>query len=240
MNLCFNGDDNESDLTDLFEILGKKAPKTLRKLVIGDNIDQISWYHVGNMSKLWKGVPGLASLDIIGGDMTLGTIEAPNLRHAMFKSGGLGKATVKSIATAQWPKIEDLRIYFGDENYGGDATIKDVQPLLDRTDLKSLATLGVMNSEPPLTEALVKALPTAKILRGIKHLDLGCGCLTDELAQQLGAHKDAFAHLETLDVSQTYLTKAGIGALKGCAKRVIADDLRDDDDPEYRHPRHSE
>jgi uncharacterized protein (TIGR02996 family) len=240
MSFCFNGDDNEDDLTDLLEILGKKAPKTLRKIIIGDNIDQISWYHVGNMSKLWKGVPGLASLDIIGGDMNLGTIETPNLRHAMFKSGGLAKAAVKSIATARWPKIEHLDIYFGDENYGGDATIKEVQPLLDRTDLESLAHLGLMNSELPLTEAIVKALPTAKIVRRIKHLDLSCGCLTDELAQQLAGHKDAFAHLDTLDVSETYVTKAGVAALQGCAKKVIANELRDDDDPEYRHPRHSE
>jgi uncharacterized protein (TIGR02996 family) len=236
LTLGFNNDPNESDLQDLLDILAKKAPKTLRKIVIGDNVDQISWFHVGNLGKVWKAVPGLVSIDIIAGEFALGTIEAPNLRHATFKTGGLSKASTKSIASASWPKIEQLEVYFGDDNYGGDATVKDVQPLLDRTDLKSLKRLGLMNSQYSLTEPLMHALPNAKIIKQLTHLDLSQGCMTDELAGVLAAHKNAFAHLDTLDVSENYLTKKGVASLKGLAKNVISKEQRDDDDPEYRNP----
>jgi hypothetical protein len=62
------------------------------------------------------------------------------------------------------------------------------------------------------------------------------GVLTDEGAQRLAAAKSSLAHLDVLNVSESFLTTAGIAALKGVAKRVIAEDQRDDDDPEYRSP----
>ena len=44
---------------------------------------------------------------------------APNLKKAIFKTGGLSKASGKSIAAANWPKIEHLEVYYGDDEYGG-------------------------------------------------------------------------------------------------------------------------
>ena len=229
-----NNDPNDDDLQDLIDLLAKKAPKTIRKLEFGDEVDQISWYNVGNLSKLWKAVPNLHTLQIEAGSFTLGKIEAPNLKKAVFITGGLGSAEGKSIATAQWPKIEHLEVYFGDENYGGDCTIKQVQPLLDRTDLTKLQYLGLKNSE--FANDIARALPKAKILKGLKKLDLSMGIMTDEGAEYLAAHKDAFKHLEEIDLSENYISDEGAKLLKGLCKKVTGlNAQKDDDDPEYRN-----
>jgi hypothetical protein len=201
---------------------------------MGDNVDQISWYHVGDVAPLWRAAPGLESIHIIAGEFELGTIVAPGLKHAIFKTGGLSKASGLSIARASAPKLEYLDVYYGDDNYGGDCTVKDVQPLLDRTDLPALRHLGLMNAM--FTDELCAQLPRAKILRQLRELDLSLGCMTDVGAAALAEHRDAFAHLDVLDVTENYLSPTGVAALKGLAKRVIADEQRDDEDPEYRHP----
>lgn len=110
----------------------------------------------------------------------------------------------------------------------------DVAPLIARTDLRALRHLGLMNAE--FTDALAALLPTAPIVAQLTELSLAKGVLTDAGAQALAAHKDALAHLAVLDVSECFLSDAGIKALKGCAKKVVIGDQQDDDDPAYRSP----
>ena len=235
VTINYNNDPNEDTLDDLTAILAKRAPATLRKLVLGDDVDQIDWYKIGDLSKLWKGVPRLAHFQLYGGqELKLGTVDLPEARYFAVRTGGLARANVKSAVRASLPKVEHLEIWFGDDNYGAEGTAEDVQPLLDRTDLPHLTYLALANAM--FTDELCERLPAAKIIRGLKVLDLSKGILTDEGAGVLARHKDAFAHLDVLDVSETYLTDAGVAALQGLAKRIVADDLRDDEDPDYRYP----
>ena len=251
----FNDDPNEDDLQDLIDLLAKRAPGTLRKLHFGDykyagggaigqygNDTEISWYSIGNLGKLWKAVPNLTTLITQGGSsdsamaggLQLGKLELPKLVHAEFRTGGLERANARAIATAGIPSIEHLDIWYGDDSYGGDATLKDAAALLARTDLPKLRHLGLMNSM--FADELPGVLAPSKLLGQLRELDLSMGCLTDAGAQALAKHAAAFAHLDKLDVSHNYLTKAGITALKGVAKQVVAAKQRDDEDPEYRHP----
>ena len=233
LTMMYNDDPADDDLQQLIDVLAKLAPQTLRRIIIGDDVDQISWYHVGNLSELWHAVPKLDVLEIEAGSFTLGKIELPSLRRAVFKTGSLSTASGKALATASWPRIEHLEIYYGDEMYGGDCSMKQVQPLLDRTDLKSLTELGLMDSM--FADELCIALPRAKIVPQLRKLDLSCGMMTDEGARTLATHADAFAHLEVLDVSDNYLSSDGIKAVKRIAKKVITDTQKDDDgDPEMR------
>lgn len=230
-----NGDPNEDDLQDLIDLLGKKAPPTTRKITFGDNIDQISWHHTGNLTKLWKGVPNLKVLEIETGEFDVGKMVAPNLERAIFITGGLSKSCAKNIATATMPKIKHLEIYYGDEEYGGNCSVKDVRPLLARTDLKNLEYLGLKNSM--FTNDIVKELKDAKILKTLKTLDLSLGTLTDEGAADLAAAKSALKHLECLDLTRSFLTKKGISLVKDICPKVITKDQEEpddwDDEPHY-------
>jgi uncharacterized protein (TIGR02996 family) len=231
-----NGDPNESDLQDLIDALGKKAPPTTRKITFGDNIDQISWHHTGDLSKLWKGVPNLRVLEIETGEFEVGKMVAPALERAIFITGGLSASCGKNIAKAVMPKIKHLEIYYGTEEYGGGCTVKDVQPLLDRTDLKHLEYLGLKNSE--FSDDLALKIVGAKVIKGLKTLDLSLGTMSDAGAATLAAAKSSLSHLECLDLTRNFLTKSGIAAVKGICKKVITDKQEkadDDGDGELRY-----
>ena len=223
-----NGDPNENPLDDLWAILAKHPQPATRKILIGDNVDQISWYHVGHVGKIWKSVPNLVDLKIEAGEFELGTIELPNLEKAIFETGGLSKSAGKAIANAKIPKIKHLEVYYGTDEYGGNCSIKDVKPLLARTDLKHLTYLGLKNSE--FANDIAKALDGAKILKQLKTLDLSLGTLNDEGAASLAAIKDQLKHLEVLDLTRNFLTKTGIAAVKGLAKNVITKSQEQADD----------
>jgi uncharacterized protein (TIGR02996 family) len=237
-----NGDPNESDLQSLIDVLAKKAPATTRKITFGDNVDQISWHHTGDLGKLWKQVPGLRVLEMETGEFEVGKMVAPGLERAIFITGGLSKTAGKGIATAVMPKIKHLEIYYGTDNYGGTCSIKEVKPLLDRTDLPKLEYLGLKNSE--FSDDIAKAIPSAKILKGLKTLDLSLGTMSDEGALALAAHPDAFKHLEVLDLTRNYLSKKGIAAVKSLCKKVITADQEEADDygdgEVHRYPRITE
>jgi len=223
-----NGDPSEDNsLQDIIDVLGKKAPPTTRKITFGDNVDQISWHNTGNLGKLWKGVPNLKILEIETGHFDVGDMVAPNLERAIFITGGLSKACGKNIATADMPKIKHLEIYYGDDNYGGDCSVKEVKPLLDRTDLKDLEYLGLKNSM--FANDIAKAIGGTKILKGLKTLDLSLGAMTDEGAEALAAAKGSLAHLECLDLTRNFLTKKGVAAVKGICKKVITENQEEAD-----------
>jgi uncharacterized protein (TIGR02996 family) len=223
-----NGDPNDNDLQDIIDLLGKKAPATTRKLTFGDNVDQISWHHTGDLGKLWKGVPNLKVLEIETGEFEVGKMQAPALERAIFITGGLSRSCGKNIAKAMMPKIKHLEIYYGDDDYGGDCTVKEVRPLLDRTDLKHLEYLGLKNSM--FADDLAKALVGAKVLEALKTLDLSLGTMTDEGAKALVAAKDSLAHLECLDLTRNFLSKDGVKLVKTLCKKVITDKQETADD----------
>ena len=241
LSFMSDGDPNEDDLQDLIDVVAKKAPPTIRKITLGDNIDQISWHHTGKLDKLWKAVPNLRTFDIESGDFSVGKLVAPKLEKARFVTGGMDAASAKSIATAQIPAIKHLEIYFGTDEYGGTSSLKDIKPLLDRTDLPKFEYLGIKNAE--FLDEVAAAIPKAKILKQLKTLDLSLGTMTDAGAEALAAHPDAFKHLDVLDLTRNYLTKKGIAAVKSLAKKVLTGEQEqsdDDGDEVYRYVRITE
>jgi uncharacterized protein (TIGR02996 family) len=245
--LTFNNDPNEDSLQDLIDLLAEQLRPTLRKLHIGDfkyagaardqdrgDDTEISWYSAGDLGKLWAAVPRLHTLIVqtgsaesaIAGGTKLGTLALPKLRHFEYRTGGLEKANFDAIAAIAAPAIEHLDVWIGSDSYGCDLTADDVGRLLARGDL-SPRHLGVMNCA--FVDELVPALARSPMLPKLAELDLSLGCLTDEGAEAMAKHKDAFAHLELLDVSHSYLTGDGIATLRGCGKRVVSDEQRDRD-----------
>ncbi len=235
LTLNENDDPSEDTLDDLFDVIARHPIRTLRKLRIGDEVSQISWFHAGNLGKLWKGVPNLVDFEIEAGEFELGKLEVPALRRAVFRTGGLTKTAATSIATATWPKLEHLEVYFGDSEYGCTATIEEALAILARSDLKHLGYLGLKNAE--FQAELIPHLANSKLVRQLHTLDMSHGLLLDEHIDTLLAHKDAFAHLKVLDVSSTWLTKPGIKRLQGIATTLVAKDCWHEAEPEFRFVR---
>jgi len=228
------GNDGEMDFGDAIKVIAKQAPKTLTKLFIGDftyEDCELSWSHLGNAEPLWSALPQLEWVKLRAGSMTLGKIDLPACRTFIVETGGLSRASMKSIAQAKWPKLEALEIWFGDENYGAECDVKDVQPVLEGKGLSKLKRLGLRNCE--FTGELVKVLPDAKILPQLEELDLSKGVLIDEDVEALIANKAAYAHLKNLDLSENLLGETE--KLEKALKNVDVSGQRDHDDPEHRY-----
>ena len=227
-----------SAVTEVIAMMPKLP--TLRRLTIGEfemEDSELSWSHLGSVAKLWKLASELEYVKLRAGSMTLGTIALPNAREFYVETGGLDRASCKSIATAQWPKLETLSVWFGKDDYGCDCTVKDVQPILDAKGLGKLKHLGLKNSQ--FGSDIAAAMPKSKIHRQLETLDLSMSHITTETIEKLLPHKDAFAKLEHLDLSRCLLDDKGQKLAKQLAKSVNLERQRDwadyADDPEYRY-----
>jgi len=168
----------------------------------------ISSTEVGDISALYPFVPNLESLYIEVGRMDLGAIELPNLRRFEVYTSGFNGDNVKSVYEAKWPLLETLILRFGSsEDYGGTTTREDVLPLL-ATPFPHLRHLALANAS--FTNDIIEDLVRSPLLAQLKTLDLSWGFLDDGGVAKIVEHRDAFAHLEKLDVDDSYIKTPGI------------------------------
>src|SRR5262249_47252457 len=148
-----------------------------------------------------------------GSKVNLGRIDLPRARSFRIETCGLTAKNFKSIAGARWPGLERLEVLFGgsDEKAGGTTSLDQVTKFLRTEELPNLSWLGLKNAE--FTDDLIVPLTTSPLLPRLKALDLSMGTLTDKGAEQLMAHKAAFAHLESLNLEENALSEASAKAL---------------------------
>ncbi|QSQ27472.1 WGR domain-containing protein [Pyxidicoccus parkwayensis] len=233
--------DDENDYSDVIEGLTEGlsemgGSKTLQDLFIGDfeypDDTEISWSHLHDISGLYKLLPNLRTLRLRGGSLELGTVNLPELRELTIETGGLPLSAVKSIAAATWPKLEKLEVWFGQDNYGGEGGVEDIQPLLDGKGLPNLKSLGLCNTE--FTDDLCKVLPKAKLLAQLERLDLSKGIMSDEGARILAESAAAFAHLKHIDFTENTLTDEGERLVSKLCPSVSAGNQREFEE-DYRY-----
>jgi uncharacterized protein (TIGR02996 family) len=224
-----NRQDPDCKYQPLLDVLAKRGAPCLRLLHVGDyqypDEIEISWTEIGRLDKVWRAVPRLETLILQGGAIGLGALEHPTLKRVEIRTGGLPRAAARSIAAAKLPACEHLDVWYGDDDYGGDATWKDVAPLLTNGNLPSLRHLGLRNAV--FTDELARALASSPLLPRLRTLDLSLGTLTTEGAKAMADRRAAFAHLERLDVSDNLLDSGGVRALRGLCKKVVIGEQRE-------------
>ena len=223
-----NGEISESPLDPVIEAIASGAPASLRELHLGvfeQDDCEISWYEIGDVAPLWRGVPGLRRLILHGGNMDLGVIDHAQLERLEIQTGGLAAGNARAIATAKLPRLRHLDVWYGDPNYGGDALIGDVRPLLERTDLPMLEHLGLMNCA--FTDAICEILAAQPLAAQLRELDLSMGTMGPAGAQALAAGAKSLAKLESIDVSDNYLDADSLALLRGAFPHVVSRDQRD-------------
>lgn len=212
---------------------------TLRDLSLGREDDQISWMRTGAVPvTLPQLYPNLESLKLRAGGISLDakSLALPKLKSLVVESGGLAPETTRAIVRActsgSLPALTRLELWFGSRHYGGTTTIGDVLPLL-ATRMPKLTDLGLMNSE--IADDIAKALKDAPLLRTVKNLDLSMGVLTGAGAASLAAAKSSLPLLETLNVSENYLSEDDIDRLDGLCAQIIRGEQKEWD-PEVDDP----
>jgi uncharacterized protein (TIGR02996 family) len=229
----FDTEDGQPEYAGLLKTMSKlPIPQTLRRLAFDIGSFQISWSKLGNVSLLYPQLGNLEELLIKNGAFDLGKMSLPNLKKLDIVTGGFTKANMASVANAKLPKLESLCLYFGDENYGANCTIKDVKPVLDGKGFERVKHLGLCNAE--FENDIAKAMPTSKIVKQLETLDLSKGQMTDEGAEALIAGAKALSHLKRIDVSHNFLSDAMQKKLKKALPKIeIGDQEKADGDYRY-------
>jgi hypothetical protein len=197
----------------------------LRGLFLGDIIqeeNEISWIEQSDISPLFHAYPTLEHFRVRGTqNLTLGTLQHDHLKSLTIESGGLPVAIVHDVAAAQLPALEHLELWLGTPDYGGDATVEDLAPILSGRFFPKLRYLGLRDSE--IADEVAAAVAGAPVLDRIRVLDLSLGTLTDEGAAALLA-SPAVAHLEKLDIHHHYCSQQMVERLHGLGIDLDAGD----------------
>ncbi len=224
--------DEDNSYDDIAKCIGERDLPTLRSLVLGDFYSEeteLNWSHTGDLSPLYRAVPNLRRLTIRSGSLELGKIELPSLEALTVISGGLDPSALRSICNAAWPNLTSLSVQLGSES---SFTLHDLDPILAAKIIPCVTHLGLGNSA--ISDLIATGLAASPIAAQLVSLDLSLGTLGDDGARALAA--GAFPKLERIDVSESYLTEAGVAALSRIAKHVEVGEQREDDgDPGNRY-----
>ncbi|RNF81970.1 STM4015 family protein [Streptomyces botrytidirepellens] len=188
-------------------VAAKDRLTSLEAVFIGDltaEDAEISWIQQSDVTPVLDAYPGLRELGIRGGSgLRFPAAEHQNLRRLRFETGGLPGEVVRGVADSELPALEYLEMWFGVEDYGGDATVGDLAPLLSGGRFPALRHLGLQNSE--IQDEIAAAVASAPVVAQLASLDLSMGVLTDEGAAAL-LDGQPLTHLRRLDLDHNYFS----------------------------------
>jgi hypothetical protein len=197
----------------------------LKQLFFGDitmEESEISWITQSDLSPLLEAYPRLEHLTVRGGQsLSLGTPRHAHLKELIIQTGGLPREVIHEVAAAELPALEHLELWLGEPNYGGDATVEDLAPLLKGDRFPRLKYLGLKNSAIQDEVAAVAAL--APVTARLEVLDLSMGTLGDEGARAL-LGSPAVPNLKKLDIHHHFVSKPLVEALRALGIQVDATD----------------
>lgn len=201
----------------------KDALPNLKAFFIGDIVseeNEISWIGQSDLAPIWAAFPLLEEVGVRGSDgLRLSKINHANLRKLVVQTGALRKAVLTDALEANAP-LEHLELWLGDDNYGANTNVTDLEPLMTGNLFPNLKYLGLCNSQ--YSDAIASRLASSPIMERIDTLDLSRGTLTDKGAQALMA-SGQIGRLKALDITHHYLSEAVLGDLKAATPNLIYD-----------------
>ena len=181
----------------------------VRALFLGDvtwEQAEISWIEHSDISPLLAAFPGLESLGVRGAQgLVLEPIKSETLKTLRFESGGLPARVVQAVGASELPNLERLDLWLGVGDYGGDATVADLGPILSGERLPALRHLGLEDSE--IQDEVAAAVAGAPVVARLESLSLAMGTLTDRGAEALLSGQP-LTHLRELNLRHHFLSDA--------------------------------
>lgn len=178
----------------------------LRALFLGDMTfeeSEISWIEQSDVTPVLRAYPAMEVLAVRGSNhLVLEPVEHPTLRGLVIECGGMPGSVVRAVTASTFPSLFLLELWLGDDNYGYDATLDDLQPILDQR--FAVSVLGLRNAENQ--DEIAAAVADAPVLDGLRALDLSLGNLTDLGGEALLASAKV-PRLQRLDLHHHYLSR---------------------------------
>jgi hypothetical protein len=179
----------------------------LRALFVGEMTFEeceISWINQGEYAPLLGAFPALEVLHIRGADgLRLSPVRHRRLRELHVESGGLPASFIRGFNDSSFPALTDLELWLGTMEYGGDAVVDDLAPIMSGTELPALKRLALRNAE--IADDVAAALAAAPVVARLDSLDLSMGALSDAGAEALLLGQP-LTHLRSLDLSHHFMS----------------------------------
>ncbi|MFN6566074.1 STM4015 family protein [Dendronalium sp. ChiSLP03b] len=216
---------------------------SLKALFIGDihySECEISWIVQSDISPILEAYPNLEILQVRGGDGLAFTpfVGHENLKALIVETGGLSSATIAQICALDLPKLQHLELWLGSDNYGGNSSIADFNPILVERKFPNLIYLGLRNSE--YSDDIAEAVVRSPLLNTIRILDLSMGTLSDAGAELL-LKNPVVQQLDTFNIAENYLSDEILAFVEeqqaNFPVQIIIDGQKKDEyeDEEYRY-----
>lgn len=216
----------------------------LRELFLGDfaypEESEISWVKVGDITQALARCPNLVHLHVRGAEIELGdALVHPTLESLTIETGGLPAPAVAAIGRCRLPKLHTMKVWLGQNSYGGEGSIDQLAPLFEGEGLPALRHLGLMNSD--FEDDIAVALTNSAILPRLTSVSLAMGVLRQRGGRALLAATDRLRHLERLDLDFNWLRADLAEALEhalpcvhiGERNEPSEDELDDEDDDDF-------
>lgn len=139
----------------------------------------------------------------------------------------------RAVGESDFPALEYLELWLGSENYGGDTTVADLEPILSGERLPALRHLGLQNSE--IQDEVAAAVASAPVVARLESLAQSMGTLTDMGAEALLSGR-SLTHLRRLDLHHHFLSDAMVERLRTTFSGVeldVSEQEKPDDDWYY-------
>ena len=199
-------DTSSEPLVEALVAARQRLPK-LKGIFLGDIVseeNEVSWIQQGDVSPLFQAYPALEHFRVRGNTgLTLGRIQHEKLKSLVVETGGLSVSVIADVVACSLPALEHLELWLGDEGYGWDGTLADVQPLLDGGLFAKLKYLGLRDSQ--IADEIAVAAAVARILSQLETLDLSNGTLGDKGAEAL-LNSPAIKSLRKLDLHYHFMS----------------------------------
>jgi hypothetical protein len=181
----------------------------LRALFLGEMTseeNEISWIEQGDIAAILQAYPQLEVLRVRGSTgLALTAVRHERLRELALESGGLPAAVIAQVVACGLPALRHLELWLGTDQYGGDATVDDLTPVLTGSGWPQLEYLGLRDAE--IADQVAAGLAAAPVVARLSTLDLSLGLLTDVGATALLAGQP-LTHLRRLDLHHHFLSEA--------------------------------
>jgi hypothetical protein len=203
----------------------------LTALFLGDIVmeeSEISWIEQADVSPILQAYPALEIFRIRGSSgLTFGArFSHAHLKELAIETGGLNPSIIHEVLQADLPALEHLELWLGTPNYGGDAAIDDLAPLLSPSSqlFPNLRYLGLRDSE--FANDIAAALTLTPLIERIRVLDLSLGLLDDQGARAL-LDCPAVRKLEKLDIHYHFCSPDMVERLQSLGIEIDASDQQE-------------
>ncbi len=224
-------------LDSIVDILvsANKTFKNLKAVFIGDIDDlecDFTWIGTSNISRILEAYPNLEVLKIRCPEyenkrLTFEPLQHKKLKALIVECDKLHPKTINEICTLELPALEYLELWLGIGLERGEiwerySSFEHLTPIISEQRFPKLKYLALRHTQDSVYIAL--ALVESSLIEQLIELDLSMGDLEDEGVEIL-LNCPSVHQLDSLDVSENYLSREMIARLKQLDVKVVIDNF---------------